>query len=180
MKLLKLFAVLLMIGIVTSNNSANAQTIRKQISISFDGVEAWCLNRTLSGTWTLNLTYHLDKKTSKIDRLHFNFPHPIVWDTETGEKVIMMDTGNDNLGAYWDFFNNINSYTNNLYPSVEDGWLDDVMPTELPEEGTMVEMAWKYIIGGEKFYLSTLMQIHKNAKGEVKVDFTKTWANCNE
>jgi agmatine/peptidylarginine deiminase len=65
--------------------------------------------------------------------------------------------------------------------NVEDGWLNDYMPEVIPEEGTMVEMNWKFILkGGMKFTLSTMVQIHQNAKGQVVVDLYKSKIDCNE
>lgn len=182
MKTLKLFVSLLVIAFIAISTSVNAQTFQQKLTAVIEDVLTPCYNRNVSGSYVLNCTYHLDNKTGKIDRIHFNVIQCDVWDTETGERVIVHDSGNDNLGYYWDFINRPNYYNGipDMY-NVEDGWLNDFMPETLPTEGTLVEMNWRYNLKGEgNLNLSTLVQIHQNAKGQVTVDMAKSWVDCNE
>ncbi len=182
MKTLKFSVPVIVIAFIAISNSANAQTFQQKLTATMENVSTTCLNRVVSGSFVLNCTYHLDNKTGKIDRIHFNVIHCDVRDDETGERIIIIDTGNDNLGYYWDFFNNLNGSNGvpDMY-NVEDGWLDPYMPDVLPEEGTLIEMNWKFILKGVgKFHWSTLVQVHQNAKGEVIVDMHKSWIDCNE
>jgi hypothetical protein len=48
------------------------------------------------------------------------------------------------------------------------------------EEGTMVEMNWKFIFKGAKWIISTLIQLHLNAQGETTADFLKSKVICSE
>ena len=182
MKTIKLSLFLLVIAFVAIFNSANAQTFQQKLTAQFTDLFCPCYEAKLSGSYVLNFTYHLDNRTGKIDRIHFNIVQGDVWDSETGKRVKITDTGNDNYGYYWDFFNNLNGYNGvpGMY-NVTDGWLDPYMPDVLPVEGTLIEMNFKFILkGGEKTGMSTLIQLHQNAKGQVTADVQKTWADCNE
>jgi hypothetical protein len=107
-------------------------------------------------------------------------------DINTGEEVKCFDTVNDSYGYYFEFFNNPNAA--NGFPSedpliynVGDGWLDEYMPEDYPfEAGTMVEMNWKFLIKGAKFGISSLIQIHVNANGEVKANVEKFKVICSD
>ena len=182
MKTWKLFVMLLGFVFVVSGNSANAQTIQRNLTATFDeAVYVPCADVSISGTWICHFTYHLDRKTGKIDQIHWNTLHADLWDTETGEKVILLDTGNDNYGLNFNWFNNMNGSNGlvNVY-DVEDGWLNDVMPNDVFEEGTYVEMNWKLMVSGEMYKMSFMTQLHKNDKGEVTVDNSKTIFDCIE
>jgi hypothetical protein len=180
MKTWKLLVSVLVIAFVVCSNVVNAQSYRHVLTMTCDKMYFGCLDRTISGTWMCNFTYHLDKKTGVIDQMHWNTLHSNLYDIETGEKLICLDTGSDNLGTMFLFFNNPNYYNGIDCYDVEDGWLNPVMPSSLPEEGTYIEMNWKFIIGGEVYKLAYMVQLHKNANGEVKVDNSKAIMNCIE
>lgn len=182
MKTSKLFLSLLVIALIAISNSANAQTHQQKLYAEFNGLWTPCINHNLSGSYVINCTYHLDKKTGKIDNLHMNCMQGDVWVTETGERVLVHESARDNLGFYWEVFNNLNFYNGipDMY-NVEDGWLDDYMPDVLPEEGVVIDMNWRFNLkGGGNFVMATMILIHKNAKGELVVDRVKTRADCNE
>ena len=155
-----------------------AQTYQYDLHGKFEGLLGWCLNKPVSGEFLYHFTYQIDKKTGFICRVHWNIKQANVYDTETGEKYIVIDTGSDNLGIWWDFYNNINLYTGGMYKNVEDGFLQ--LPAVLPDEGTMVNSAFKFISkGGDKYSMFSLMQLHRNANGEMVVNLEKVWADCN-
>ncbi len=181
MKTLKLFAVMLILAFFVSSNRVNAQTFQKELIATFNDMYLPCIDIYISGTWTCHFTYQLDKG-GKISRMHFNTLQSDFHEVQTGEKVICLDTGNDKLGNYFWFFNNPNAANGieDCY-NVKDGWLDQYMPDNYPfEEGSMVEQNWKFIYGGEKYGVSTLIQLHINAKGVVTVDNSKTKIICTE
>ena len=177
MRKLKFFFALFVLALLTAGNTASGQTYHHELTAEFDGLVVWCLNRPCSGSLTYNFTYHVDKKTGYIDRIHWNVKESDLYDTETLEKYIIVDTGNDNAGAMWDFFNNIVSYTGVPY-NVGDGWLP--VPPQLPAEGIWVTMGFRLIArGGESYYLSTMAKLNYNANGILVVDFYKERLFCN-
>jgi hypothetical protein len=182
MKTLKIFLPLLLVAFVVSTTSVNAQTIQRDLNGTFnEPIYVACADMYLIGTLTFHFAYHLNPKTGKITNMHCNVLHSDLQNPETGEKVIFLDTSSDNLGAFWDWMNNLNYY--NGYEDIYDipnGWLNAVMPATLPEEGSYIEMSWKLYSGGEKYRMSFMTQIHKNAKGEVTVDNSKVVVDCIE
>lgn len=184
MKTLKLFVSVLVIALIAFSNSTNAQTHQQKLYAEFAGLWTPCINLHMSGSYTINCTYHLDNKTGKIDRMHMNCMQGDVWIDETGERVIIHESALDNLGFYWEVFNNLNFYNigqpSGMY-NVDDGWLDDYMPDVLPEEGVLIDMNWRFNLkGGGNFVMATMILVHKNAKGELVVDRVKSRSDCNE
>jgi hypothetical protein len=113
--------------------------------------------------------------------MHWNILQSNLWDIATGDKFILLDTGNDNRGLNFVWFNNLNT-SNGLKDvyDVKDGWLDEYMPQGVFDEGTYVEMCCKFIVGGEVYSVSVMTQLHKNANGEITVDDSKTVMKCLE
>jgi hypothetical protein len=182
MKTLKLFVSLLVVAFIAISTSVNAQTIQQKLYAEYDNLFTPCINLNLSGSYVLNCTFHLDKKTGKMDRLHINMMQSDCWVTETGERVTILESTNDKLGLYWDVMNNINYYNGDpdMY-NVEDGWLDTYIPDVLPSEGVMIDMNWRFIMkGGGNFVLATMIMTHLNARGELVVDKVISRADCNE
>jgi len=182
MKTLKLFIAGLVVVFIATSNSASAQTIQHNVNADFqEAIYIPCADVWIQGTLTFHFTYNLNKKTGKIDRMHWNVIHQDLMEVETGEKFIIIDTGNDNMGLNFAWFNNLNS-SNGLVGvyDVEDGWLNEWMPEDIFDEGSYVEMACKFIVGGEVYSISVMVQIHKNANGEVTVDNSKTIFKCIE
>ena len=181
MKTLKFFAAAFALLWITSANLLQAQTFQKQVVVTENNLVMWCLNRSVTGQYVYHFAYHLDRKTGKIDNLHWNVLHAEIWDTETGERYVIHDGANDRLGTWWDFMNKPNEYNGipDLY-DVEDGWLDPYMPEELPkEEGSMVAMNFRFNARGMMVNWSTLIQLHINANGEVTAEVYKEVVNCN-
>jgi hypothetical protein len=183
MKTSKLFLLSLVIAFIVICIPATAQTYQQKVTAEFEDWTVYCYNREVSGSFIIIVTYHVNKKTGKIDNIHFTIPQSDMWDSETGERLIIHDTGHDNLGYYWTFFNNLNGM--NGYPegglySVEDGWLDPYMPDVFPDEGTLIEMNFRYNFkGGGNLNYSTLLQLHRKSNGEITVDMVKNWIDCN-
>jgi hypothetical protein len=180
MKTLKLFAAVIALLWITSANQTQAQTFQNQMVVTENDLMAWCLNRSITGQFVYHFSYHLDRKTGKIDNIHWNILHTDIRDSETGERYIFHDCGSDRLGYWWDFYNNPNSSNGipDLY-NVEDGWLDDYMPEELPKEGTMIGMNFRFNARGMMLNWSTLIQLHMNSDGKVTAEVYKEVVNCN-
>jgi hypothetical protein len=114
--------------------------------------------------------------------MHINSQISDFHDVITKEQVNCFDVINDSKGTYFGFFNTPNASNGgtDIY-NVEDGWLDAYMPENYPfEEGTTVEMNWKFQIRGDRWGMSTLIQLHRNAKGEVTADVEKSEVICSE
>ena len=113
-----------------------------------------------------------------------DLPYCFSWQTAyhlglKGNKYIAIDTGNDNVGFNWYFFNNINFFNaGGIEWSEPDGWLDAFWPDEMPEEGTYTGM-FKFVGNGEVVTWSINMQIHMNANGEPTVGFFNEVWDCN-
>lgn len=121
------------------------------------------------------MTYHLDKKTHFVDRMHANVHKAELWDEETGERYIYIDTGNDNLGISWGFWNNPDN------PGFDYDLPENTIPVgTLPDEGCNIWATFKLITkGGEKYTMRSVTQVHINANGETTAEFVKTYEDCN-
>ena len=182
MNKLRMLVSAFIIALLACFNSVSAQTMQFDLHADFDDVVVWCLNKELSGSWTYHMTFHVNKKTGEVDRLHWNIKHCDLEDNE-GNKYHVMDSGNDNLGAWWDFFNNINYY--NVYPvdtglefDEADGWLDPYWPAVMPQEGSVVN-TYKFIGNGEVVTMSVVRQLHIHANGEITADVVRNVYDCN-
>jgi hypothetical protein len=179
------FMQVLFLAIIAITSTVNAQTRQYELVADFGEIYIQCLDRTIDGTWTAHFTYFLGKD-GKIERLHINTWKSDFHDINTGEEVKILDTFNDSYGSYFWFMNNPNAANGSpseepLIYNVGDGWLDKYMPEDYPfEEGTMVEMNWKFLIKGAKFGISTLIQLHQNAHGELTATVEKSKVICTE
>jgi hypothetical protein len=94
-----------------------------------------------------------------------------------GEKLIVIDSGHDNLGVLWPWFNTPNALNDAIQPgihySVEDGWLDEYMPETMPSEGVAVEMSCKIKLKGLIYKMPFLAVFHMNANGVYTVEMIK-------
>jgi hypothetical protein len=129
------------------------------------------LDVVISGTFMYKFTLHLSE--DGLVRMHWN-AHDVEIFTEDGDKVKLIDTGNDSYGDMWDLWNNINYYNGDqaeyfVYP-FEDGWLDEYVPAIWPEEGVMVNMSAKMWVKNKMFRLGWKHVVHINANGVVTVD----------
>jgi len=174
MKTLRLLFSALVIVIFIFSNNVNGQTVQIYTTATVDGV-AWCLNREIYGYVTYHLTYHLNKKTGFIDNMHANIHDVGYWDKETGEKYIVVDVGNDNLGVSWEFWNNPDN----------PGWDYDMPENSIPigprpEDGCNIWATLRLISkGGEMVYMRQVTKITVNAKGVTTANVDKWWEECN-
>lgn len=175
MKSLKLLSVVFFMASIIFTYNANAQSMQKKdLTMT---IEEWyipCLDIFVTGTWTAHFTYHLNKD-GKIDRMHFNTFISDFVDMETGEKIKVIDTGNDKLGTMFWFLNNptsANGDPDKIYYNVpEDGWLNEYMPEIYPfDEGSYVEMNFKWMYKGIVYGGKFRTQLHINANGEITAD----------
>ena len=181
MKTLKLFFLVAVIVFFFFSEKIKAQTVQFELRSRFENVSAWCLNRAIDGEFVYHFTYHLDRRTGKVDRIHWNMVKDEVYDHETGERYNAIDVGNDNgsIGFWtWSDWNNINDLVENQY-DVENDWLP--LPDNFPVEGSVVGMNFKYIgKGGIKFSVKSMYQLHINENNEVTVNKLVDYADCNE
>jgi hypothetical protein len=175
MKTLKFTLPIIVIAIFICINKLDGQTFQVYPIVTVTNGEAWCLNRSISGSITYHLTYHIDKKTGFVDRMHANVYKAELFDDETGEKYLYIDTGNDNLGVSWGFWNN-----------PDNGGFDYDLPENsiplgtLPTEGCNVWATFKLMTrGGEKYTMRGVTHVTLNAKGETTAEFNKTYEDCN-
>jgi hypothetical protein len=120
------------------------------------------------GNWTVHCTYHLDPQTGKIDRMHFNIPYYEIWNTLSGVRYELIDTGNDNIGWWRGFWNDVTGAGLSL-PA--DG--------ELPDEGKAVGTFKVISKGGDVYSYSILYQLHRDASGNITVEKFKEIWDCN-
>ena len=148
----------------------------------------FCLNAQLVGSWTYHVSFHVDKKTETLTKLHWNVKHCDLQDL-AGNRFKLIESGNDtyngplaSLGgiSYLDVWNNINAFNEGFditYYDVEDGWIG--APVALPYTGSMV--ATFKIIGpqGQKVTFREVTVYRINANGNITVDFSKITDDCN-
>jgi hypothetical protein len=175
MKTLKLFFLFLPILFLVSTSRIIAQTYQYvwHIEISeSDNFIGMCLNHQIVGSLDYHVTFHVNHKTGVVDKQHNNILHSDLTDLVTGEKIIVIDTGNDGLN-YW----------GNWY------FWDDVTGAGMPitgiwpdngAAGAMVAGAFKWVSkGGVVATMHWIHQIHINATGEIVVDNYKENMDCN-
>ena len=119
-----------------------------------------------------HVTFHVNPKTGFVDKQHNNILHCDLTDLQTKEKVHVIDTGNDGLN-YW----------GNWY------WWDNETGADVPiagywpdnrGEGAMVPGTFKWVSkGGVIATIHWIQQVHINANGEVVVDKYKENTDCN-
>ena len=183
-KTLLMACLLLSIGLT----QLSAQTVQLEMRMPFTHMNMYCLGPDIfvSGEWTYHLTYHLNRKTGTVDHLHWNILKSNITNDATGEKYILMDTGNDNWGSVvigaWDMWNNIQAL--NAGYGVYDNFVDGQIPlpdnADRPVEGSAVFPNFKIISkGGIVVSTTFIVQFHINAQGEITVDKTKSTWNCN-
>lgn len=168
---------LLFIIILTLSLTSYAQTKQFVLAADFttEGCPVWCIpGEMVYGYWTYHFTYHINKKSGKIDRVHWNIQDMDVWDAD-GQHYRAVDTGNDNIGAGWDFWNAIDEFTTPVYDYGD--LLPMPLPDEYPAEGTFVNRM-KFVGKGLVLVWTVQMQIHQNAKGELKVEIMEEEFEC--
>ncbi len=179
MKTLRLALSIIILAIFTSITGLGQRIIHTELVMTADDylVEGWGI---LNGTVTYLLTIQLSKETGMIQKIHANIQHCDITN-ENGEKLRTIDSATDTYGTSWDFWNRPNYYNAEEWGApeitfnVEDDWLDDlgILPNETPDEGTMVGMAFKWIYNGHPLHLGALIQLHRNAHGDITAEVYK-------
>ena len=177
MKKLKLTIALVVLTFLTCANSVG-QVWHVDVVVTFDEFDYAPYTPVLgivSGTYTYSYAIKLNAE-GKIESIHWVVKDCNLYNQD-GERIICIDTGHDNMGFIWDFWNKPDFYNGNipeLQYSSADGWLDDYMPASLPIEGTAIGMAFKMIIKGKKYdLLACMVQLHMNANGVITANVVK-------
>ncbi len=129
---------------------------------------------TITGTYTYHYGFKLSE-SNKIESLHWVIQDCDVHN-QNGDKIICIDSGHDNFGILWDFFNNPDSWNQDIriQYSSEEGWLTNYMPSDMPIEGTYVDMSFRTLFKGKKYdALAGMVQLHMNANGVVTANVAK-------
>jgi len=176
MKSLKLTFLTFVILFFASSSLIHAQTYQYVLHFEFgesDNFVGYCLNHQVVGYFDYHVTFHINPKTGEVENQHNNILKSECYDLITGEKLFLIDTGNDGLNylGNWNFWNDIGG----LDLPISGSWPDN------GAEGKMVAGAFKYV--GKKGPVVTMHwihQIHVNANGEVVVDNYKEYMECNQ
>jgi len=177
MKTLKQIAAVFVIAFITCANS-RGQVWHVDVVVTFDELDYSNLTPvlgTVSGTYTYSYAIKLNDE-GKIESIHW-VAKDCNLHNQDGEKIICIDTGHDNLGMIWDFWNKPDYYNGND-PSIqydsEDGWLDGYIPASMPIEGAIVNMSFKMMIKGQKYNaFAGMVQLHRNAKDVITAEVLK-------
>jgi hypothetical protein len=179
MKPLKLAIAVFAVAVFTCSNVLIGQTVNLYPKVTVTDDVAWCVNKPVTGDIIYHLTYHLDKKTGFADRMHANVLHAELYDSETGEKYLYIDTGNDDSGVSWSFWNETTMGGTNTF--VYDQQSYQVPIGTLPSKGGNVWAAFQVISkGGEKFTIHSVTRFIINPDGEAEVVSNKENIDCNE
>ena len=181
MKKIKLFISLLTIILFIVNNGVKAQTKHIDLHATCNDY-VFCLEKVVTGYWTYHLSYHVNKNTGELERIHWNIKDCRLVDSE-GTRYKIIDTGNDDLGYFWDMFNYVNLYNEgyDIHYSHEDGFMDQYLQGDLPEEGRIIWSVFKVIgIGtGEKFSVKAYISGYRNENGDLILEVEDYIFDCN-
>jgi hypothetical protein len=178
MKTLKSLIVVFAVVIITGNVLLS-QTVNLYPKAIVTNGMTWCMNMPVTGYVIYHLTYHIDKKTGYADRLHANVHKAELVLTATGEKLLYLDTANDDSGVGWSFWNETTMGGENSF--VYDKASYDVPIGELPANGGYVWATFKLMSqGGEKYTAHQVIRFILNSDGELEVISNKESFNCNE
>jgi len=179
MKPLKLFFAIFLVALLTFSNALIGQTVNLYARAEVTDGYAWCLNRNVYGYVIYHLTYHIDKKTGFIDRGHANVHQAELYDSETDERYIYIDTGNDNSGVSWEFWNETTMDGTNSF--VYDKTSYNLPIGTLPAKGGNVWATFKLISkGGEKYTMRSVTRFILLDDGTLQVVSNKEYIDCNE
>ena len=160
--------------------NASGQVIKKDIVVTIDHLdyEEWCPGMGIvTGSYTYQMTLKMTKE-GFLDKLLWHVKDANLVN-DKGDKVIIVDSGHDNLGILWDWFNNANYYNAVVYNCTEivyapgDGWLDGYLPPVMPSEGVAVDMSCKMVCKGVVYAMPVLAVVNINANGDMVVNFVK-------
>lgn len=177
MKALKLLCAVIVIAFITNFN-LNGQTWHADVVVHFYGYDYTPVAPFLgivTGSYTYSYVIKLNED-GKIESIHW-----VVKDcnlhNQNGDKIICVDSGHDNLGLLWEFWNKpdeSNGFDPRIIYDNEDGWLDDYLPDEFPIEGAMVDMSFKMMVKGQKWVLfAGMVQLHRNSKGVITAEVVR-------
>lgn len=180
MKKIKFLGAFIVVIFFMSGASLTAQTRQVELHATVADY-VFCLNKVLFGEWTYHFTYHVNKKTGAIESVHANVKNARLFDSE-GNKYVMIDTGNDKLGIYWDYFNNINAMNEDyeIYYDIEDGFMGELPGEgEWPEKGMFAPGVIKFIGNGEKVTFRSYLRGYRDESGELIFEVEKYSIDCN-
>jgi hypothetical protein len=173
MKTLKLSVAVFIIAFFMCSNTWG-QVLHQDVVVTFNNVDYGPGIGLVTGTFTYRYTLKLSKE-GYIENIHW-----VVQDcdlhNEFGDKINYIDSGHDTFGILWDFWNNANSYNDpaSVNYGRPDGWLDAMMPAEMPLEGTLASLAFKVLCKGKQYtFYASLVQVHMNANGVITANVVK-------
>lgn len=177
---------------------SNAQTYNQDLYATMENVPVFCLTPAtyhadgtvtyeppfLSGWWLYHVSYHVDKRTGEVSKMHWNIKQSHLEDQD-GNEYKVIDTGNDNYGGsvgglvFYDLWNNINAFNEgyDINYDIEDGWIP--APNTTIYEGSSISTFKVIGKNGEKVTFKEVRVYHVNGNGEVVVDFDKIVWDCN-
>jgi hypothetical protein len=177
MKTLKLIVAVFIITFFTGSNTFG-QVWHVDVVVTFNNFDYSFITPVLgivSGGYTYSYAIKLSDD-GKIESIHW-VAKDCNLQNQNGDKIIVVDTGHDNLGYVWDFWNKPDYYNGNdprIQYDSEDGWLDGYMPASMPIEGAIVNMSFKMMIKGQKFTaFSGMVQLHRNSKDVITAEVLK-------
>ncbi len=177
MKTLKLIVAVFIITFFTCNNTFG-QVWHVNVVVTFNEFDYTPFSPILgivSGSYTYSYTIKLSDEGS-IESIHW-VAKDCNLQNQNGDKIVVVDTGHDNLGYAWDFWNKpdyYNGYDPGIQYDSEDGWLEGYMPASMPIEGAIVNMSFKMMIKGQKFNVfAGMVQLHRNARDVITAEVLK-------
>ena len=175
MRTIKIFAILFFTVICVKGFGQMFQNVITVTITDYDYTVLDPAFGKVSGTYEYHFMYRLSKD-GYLESIHWNGRN-FNLRNDAGEKIIVIDSGHDNLGVLWPWFNTPNAINDAIQPgihySVEDGWLDEYMPDPMPSEGVAVEMSCKIKLKGLIFKMPFLAIFHINANGVYTVEMIK-------
>ncbi len=185
MKTLKFCTLVFIAGFLMTTNPVSAQTFEFNLHAVCTNAWLYCFEQsnTVSGDWTYHFTYHLNKN-GELEWIHWNVLNYNLVNDATGEEYILKDTGHDNSNYLdtWQMFNNLNALNEEfgIVYDQTDGFMTPFLPTVMPDEGTNID---GFFIKEKKSgrliaVLKTVIQLHKNSKGEITAEVDKFWTEC--
>ena len=173
MKTLRLALSIIVIASLTCSTGFS-QTFQKDVVVTLNGMDYGEGIGVVYGTYTYHFICHLSDE-GFLERLHWNAKNFDLYN-ENGDKVKVIDSGSDTYGIIWDFINMpdfYNGYSPLISYSVPDGWLDDIMPPEIPAVGTFINMSCKIMCEGTISNWGSMVVVQINANGEITVTHVK-------
>lgn len=141
-------------------NSASGQTYQTGWTFVLEDEPVICLGENLSGVMTYHAVAKVDRKTGYLKSIHWNIVDAFFIGSTTGNRYRCVDVGMDNLGWYFEYFNDVQQI-------VPEGTLPPVMPSE----GMLVTSSFLWITQGGIVYKGRInANIKLNANGDLTVN----------